>query len=198
MKRLSSPITVKSVLKFVCRLVRAFPFAQIINGGTTLTVESGRYYTRTSFKIAPSGGVKILIGAGSFYSFCTQALYLPGDKAAHLLQGLMQLVDNSAFHLPQYFSAGLSSVAYGGRNSSATLWVTTSRFALWKAPLSISIIFSSGGLRLEDSFRKTWSVTVLQPGISSSKWSPVRSEKPPNRYSDWNTCWNKRLNPFGR
>jgi hypothetical protein len=26
----------------------------------------------------------------------------------------------------------------------------------------------------------------------------VRSEKPPNRYSDWNTCWNKRLNPFGR
>jgi hypothetical protein len=53
------------------------------------------------------------------------------------------------------FSDGLSSGEYGGMKSNAMFSGITRVFALWKAPLSKSIILNSSTFSLENSSRNT-------------------------------------------
>ena len=91
------------------------------------------------------------------------------------------------------FSAGFNSGEYGGIKSNAIFSGIINLWALWKAPLSRRTILNSSEDLSENSFKKIWKVSVLQCGISNSKWSPVIGEKAPNKYNDWKTCWNRQI-----
>lgn len=100
---------------------------------------------------------------------------------------------NCLLNLAQIFSAGLSSGLYGGRNTKATFKGICRHFALWNDPLSRTRILNSNGSILENSSRKAWNESLLQQGISRSNRFPSRGENAPNKYKDWNFCWNVQI-----
>jgi len=102
-------------------------------------------------------------------------------------------LEKSLLNFAQIFSAGFNSGLYGGRNIRIIFSGIINAFALWKAPLSSTITFSSVGLCKENSLRNNWKVCALQCGISKRKWSPVIGENAPKRYKDWKTCWNGHI-----
>jgi hypothetical protein len=62
--------------------------------------------------------------------------------------------------LPIFFLQGL----YGGKKTKQMLLGIFNRIALWKLPLSSTITLNFFGLKLENSSRYTWKLSVLQAG----------------------------------
>ena len=66
---------------------------------------------------------------------------------------LNSLFEKSLLNLAHIFSAGFNSGLYGGRKIRIIFSGIIKDFALWKAPLSSTIIFNSSGFCKENSFR---------------------------------------------
>ena len=86
-------------------------------------------------------------------SFCNER-----DKSQTYLSRASRVLNNlllkSLLNFAHIFSAGFNSGLYGGRKTRQMLSGTLSDFALWKAPLSKTIILHSSGLCLDISSRK--------------------------------------------
>ena len=74
------------------------------------------------------------------------------------------------------------------RNKGHTLAGQRKQRALWKAPLSKSMILNSVGRSLAKWSRKIWKVEEEQCGSSNWKWSPEMGENAPKSQVDWKTC----------
>lgn len=80
-----------------------------------------------------------------------------------------------------YFSAGLGSGQYGGKKSNVMFLGICNVDALWKAPLSSTIILYSVGFVSENRLRKSWNIAELQYGSSNWNWTPVTGENAPKK-----------------
>ena len=118
--------------------------------------------------------VDFMVSGIRFLTVCSMKLL----TSSRVLQN--RLV-NFLFINAHIFSAGLSSGLYGGKKSRTIFSGTFNLAALWKAPLSNTIILNSSGLCLDISSRNNWKHSVLQLGSSSIKLDPSMGENAPNR-----------------
>ena len=130
------------------------------------------YIVQNEFKKTYSKAQVFLVSSIFKFWVCIKSLTSSKD--------LYTLFVKVRLNFAHIFSAGFNSGLYGGKKIRIILSGTFNLLALWNAPLSSTINFSSSGFINENSLRNSSKLSVLQKGKSNKNDDPSIGENAPN------------------